>query len=64
MSKLIYQRLIRFGLCNCCLLYPTLAIGPAATSYTAGSYALSANVPVIIGDSVEAVTENSESKYY
>ncbi len=41
---------------NCCLFYPTLAIGSAATSYTACSYALPANVPVIVGDSVETVT--------
>ncbi len=40
-----------------------LAIGSAATSYTAGSYALSANDLAIVEDSVEAVIENSESKY-
>ncbi len=52
-----------FCLCNCCLLCSTLAIGSAATSYTAGSYALSANDSAIVGDSIEGVTENSTSTY-
>ena len=52
-----------FCLCNCCLLCPTLAIGSAATSYTDGSYALSANDSAIVVDSIEAVTDNSTSKY-
>ncbi len=55
--------LFSFCLCNCCLLCPTLAIGSAATSYTADSYALSANDSAIVGNSIEAVTENSTSKY-
>ncbi len=52
-----------FCLYNCCLLCPSLAIGSAATSYTTGSKSLSANDSAIVGDSIEAVTENSTSKY-
>ena len=44
-------------------LYPTLAIGSAATSYTTGSKSLSANDSGIFGDSIETVTENSTSKF-
>jgi hypothetical protein len=39
------------------LLLPTLAIGSAATSYTASSYALLANDSAIVGDFIEGVTE-------
>ncbi len=52
-----------FCLCDCCLLCPTLAIGSAATSYIMDSKSLSANDSAIVGDSIEAVTENGTSKY-
>ncbi len=55
--------LFSFCLCSCCLLCPTLAIGSTATSFTAGSYALSANDSAIGGASIEWFLKNSTSKY-
>ena len=55
--------LFSFCLCNCCLICSTFAIASAATSYTAGSYAHSANDSAIVGDSIEGVTDISTSKF-
>ena len=55
--------LFSFCLWNSCLLCPTLAIGSAATSYITGSKSLSANDSAIVGDSIDAFTENSTSQY-
>ncbi len=62
-SKIIYHGLSSFYLCICCLLWPTIAAGSAATSYITGSKSLSANDSGIVEDSVEAVPENSASKF-